>query len=75
MAVKKKQSSRTKTNKSRRNQVYRSFKKQPEHKKFLTFKVTEQTLYWAVLGLVVLGFGAWLLKLQFDINVILNSIL
>lgn len=41
---------------------------------FMTFRFTKQTLYWAVLGAVVLLFTVWILKLQSDIQAIYDQI-
>lgn len=41
---------------------------------FFTFQLTKQTLYWLVLGAVVVAFTLWILKLQSDIQEIYNTI-
>lgn len=41
---------------------------QPEESSFFTFRITKQTLYWLVLGAVVIMFTLWLTKLQSDIQ-------
>lgn len=41
---------------------------QPEDAAFMTFRITKQTLYWLVLGAVVIMFTLWLMKLQTDIQ-------
>jgi len=45
-----------------------------EETPFMTFRVTKQTVYWAVLGAVVLIFSMWLLQLQMDIQAIYDEI-
>lgn len=40
----------------------------PEESSFFTFRITKQTLYWLVLGAVVIMFTLWLTKLQSDIQ-------
>ena len=47
---------------------------QPEETEFMTFRVTRQTLYWMVLGLVVILFTLWLTRLQADIQDLYNQI-
>ena len=46
----------------------------PEETDFMTFRVTRQTLYWLVLGLVVILFTVWLMKLQMDIQTLYDQI-
>lgn len=41
---------------------------------FMTFTVTRQTVYWLVLGAIVIVFGFWINKLQSDIQSIYDSI-
>jgi hypothetical protein len=40
----------------------------------MTFRVTKQTVYWLVLGAVVILFSTWILRLQADIQSIYDSI-
>jgi len=49
---------------SLRNQI----RLEKEDSAFMTFRVTRQTLYWLVLGAVVIMFTLWLTKLQSDIQ-------
>ena len=42
--------------------------------KFMSTAVTEQTIYWAVLGIVVLAFGAWVLVVNDRIQRIYDQI-
>lgn len=41
---------------------------------FMTFRVTRETAYWAVLGVVVILFTAWILHLQSEIANIYDQI-
>ena len=41
---------------------------QREELAFFTFRITKQTVYWLVLGAVVIMFTLWLAKLQSDIQ-------
>lgn len=46
----------------------------PEETDFMTFRITRQTLYWLVLGAVVILFTLWLMKLQADIQSLYDQI-
>jgi hypothetical protein len=52
---------------------YKTFKLAPGPK-FMSTAVTEQTIYWAVLGIVVLAFGAWVLVVNDRIQRIYDQI-
>lgn len=58
----------------KRTNAQRSFKVSKPITPFFTFQLTKQTLYWLVIGGVVLLFGIWLLELQSDIQSIYDSI-
>lgn len=45
-----------------------------EETDFMTFRVTRQTLYWLVLGAVVILFTMWLMRLQSDIQSLYDQI-
>lgn len=45
-----------------------------EETEFMTFRITKQTLYWLVLGAVVILFTLWLSKLQSDIQTLYDQI-
>ena len=47
---------------------------QPEREDFMTFRVNRETVYWAVLGAVVILFGLWIMQLQADIQSIYDDI-
>lgn len=47
---------------------------QPEETEFMTFRITRQTLYWLVLGAVVILFTLWLMRLQSDIQSLYDQI-
>ena len=47
---------------------------QPERESFLTFRINRETVYWAVLGLIVILFTVWLMKLQSDIQSLYDQI-
>lgn len=47
---------------------------QPEETDFMTFRITRQTVYWLVLGAVVVLFTLWLMQLQSDIQDLYDQI-
>ncbi len=40
----------------------------------MTFQITRQTVYWLVLGFVVILFTVWIMQLQADIQVLYDQI-
>jgi len=52
----------------------KTFKLASEQQKFLSFNPTIQTFYWVVLGVIVIMFTAWIMKLQSDVNLIYDQI-
>lgn len=46
----------------------------PEETDFMTFRITKQTLYWVVLGAIVILFTWWLTQLQADIQDLYDQI-
>ncbi len=51
-----------------------SFKACEEQSKFLEFKLTKQTVYWAVISAMILGLGLWIFKVQHDVYAIYDQI-
>lgn len=51
-----------------------SFQVIGERTPFMTFKVTEQTIYWGVLFVYIFALSLWVLNIQLDILRILESI-
>ncbi|MES2875858.1 MAG: hypothetical protein V4678_00135 [Patescibacteria group bacterium] len=47
---------------------------QAEETAFMTFRITKQTVYWLVLGAVVIVFTLWLARLQSEIQTIYDQI-
>ncbi len=41
---------------------------------FMTFRVTKETFHWVVLGVVVLLFTVWILRLQSDVQSLYDEI-
>jgi len=62
------------TRKSPKKTVMQSFKRSPEPEPFMTFKITQQTVYWVIITLLSATFMIWLLKIQSDITVIYNQV-
>lgn len=52
----------------------RSFALSRSDTPFMTLKLTKQSLYWLILGVIVIAFGAWIMKLQSDIQTIYDAI-
>lgn len=46
----------------------------PETGDFMTFRITRQTVYWLVLGTVVVLFSIWILRLQSEVQSIYDKI-
>lgn len=59
--------------KSKKTQM-QSFKAYKETTPFMTFKVTDQTIYWTILFLMILALSLWVLSIQINISDILNNI-
>jgi hypothetical protein len=51
-----------------------SFHLSKEANRFLSFKLTEQTIYWIILLVLILGLSLWVLNIQLRTTDILNSI-
>jgi hypothetical protein len=45
-----------------------------EQEDFMTFRITRETIYWMILGLVVILFTIWLMRLQADIQSLYDQI-
>ena len=57
-----------------KNVSLKSFKISPETAPFISFRITDQTVYWSILLILILGLALWILKIQVDISNILDSI-
>ena len=51
-----------------------SFKVAKEHTPFVSFKITDQTVYWSILLILILILGLWVLQIQINISDVLNQI-
>lgn len=47
---------------------------QREQQDFMSFNITIQTVYWLILGAIVILFTMWILQVQADIEEIYNQI-
>lgn len=63
-----------KTTKKAAHKGYRSFKKAKRAEPFFTFKFTQQTVYWIILGLLVIALGAWVMTLNMKVQAIYDKI-
>ena len=52
----------------------RSFVRSPGPKPFVTFKFTQQTVYWLIIGGLVLGFGIWVMYLTVRVHSLYDDI-
>lgn len=52
----------------------KSFAITSEKKPFVSFKVTDQTIYWSVLLAYILLLSLWILKIQIDTQSIIDKI-
>jgi hypothetical protein len=50
-----------------------SFKVAPEKYPFITFKITDQTVYWSILLILILLLGIWVINIQISISEILSN--
>lgn len=57
-----------------RNVAMQSFKLSKEKMPFVTFKITDQTVYWSALLILILLLGLWVVNIQINISDILNAI-
>jgi len=62
------------TSKKQAHKGYKSFKKSERVEPFFTFRFTQQTLYWLILGLLVIGLGIWVMTLNMKVQAIYDQI-
>jgi hypothetical protein len=74
MATAKKTTAKKTTTKKVVKPVAKSFKVHKETEPFMTFKVTEQTVYWLIFLAAVLILGIWLVNSQNNVASILDGI-
>ena len=73
-AVKSTKTTVKKATKPARKGSVRALKLQREQEDFMTFRVNRETVYWMVLGAVVILFAMWILQLQSDIQKLYDQI-
>ena len=54
--------------------VLSSVRLERETRPFMTFSITRETVYWLVLGAVVILFTIWLMRLQMNIQALYDDI-
>lgn len=64
----------TKRKSSPKKAAVQSFRVSPDTRPFLSFQITKQTVYWAILLGVILILFLWVLNIQLDILRITESI-
>jgi hypothetical protein len=52
----------------------RSFKLSKETTPFVSFRITDQTVYWSILLILILVLALWVLQLQINISDVLDKI-
>ena len=74
MATKKKVTAKKSTARKPKTAALESFKVSKEPYPFMSFHVTDQTVYWSILLILILLLGLWVINIQINISNILNSI-
>jgi hypothetical protein len=59
---------------AKKEEHYQSFVKAKGPKPFVTFRLTQQTVYWTVIGLLVLGLGTWAMYLTVKVQDVYNQV-
>lgn len=54
--------------------VAKSFKIGKDSSDFMSFRITDQTIYWSILFIYILALSLWVLNIQIDTLRILDSI-
>lgn len=52
----------------------RSLRLERDRDNFMETKVTDQSIYWIVFGIVVIAFASWILKVQADLQDVYDKI-
>ena len=63
-----------KSSPKKKNEEYKTFAIQPEKHPFMSFHVSDQTIYWAILLLYIMGLSLWVLNIQIDTCRILENV-
>lgn len=59
---------------SKRQPKVQSFRASQESEPFMTFRITRQSLYWLIFTVVIFFLGAWIFRLEIEIQGIYDSI-
>jgi hypothetical protein len=70
MATTKKKISRSRSSKSGERSLQRSSQEVP----FFTFRITQQSVYWLTLCLLILGLGIWVITLTIRVQSIYDQV-
>lgn len=73
MATKKRPAKKTPAKRASKKEL-RSFKVGQTKQPFMSFRITDQTVYWAVIGILVIALGVWVTYLQVKINEIYDQV-
>jgi hypothetical protein len=65
---------RVSATKSSKATQMKSFVPSPANEPFFTFRVSQQTLYWLVLAVVVIGLGVWVMNINEKVQKIYDQI-
>ena len=68
-------STATKKTAAKKSAPMRSFRVYKDAQPFTTFRITRQTVYWAILLIFIILTQVWLLKIQMDITDLTDIIL
>jgi hypothetical protein len=53
---------------------YRSFVRAEGPKPFVAFKITQQTAYWVILGILILALGTWAMYLTINVQRVYDAV-
>ena len=59
---------------TKKPKAYVSFKRAERDEPFFSFRFTQQTLYWLILGTLVIGLGIWVMYLNMKVQAIYDQI-
>lgn len=64
----------TKKKSAKKEVHYKSFVRADGPKPFVNFKITQQTAYWVILGLLILALGTWSMYLTIKVQRIYDNV-
>lgn len=59
---------------SSKQPVMKSFRPAPRDEPFMTFRINRQTIYWMILGTMVIALAAWVLTISIRVQSIYDQI-